>query len=154
VARREIGRIAAVPAKRPFGMRQRATRLPAEFPGDGDRTPLDLDPVIDDFAAWFAARRGSWPEGENIGVLADSWSGVRGPFSYACSPHRIEHTATLISNMYQEEHARAALDLLPDWAEWCVERSGLQGQLADRARVAVRNNRPDGADSVGLRRVE
>ncbi|MEV6030199.1 hypothetical protein AB0L65_03565 [Nonomuraea sp. NPDC052116] len=136
-----------------FRMRQRAMALLAKFPDEG-QTPLDLDAVVDDFAAWFAARKGSRPARDDIGILADSWSGVLSPFSYACSPHRIEHTVVLVRDMYLKEHAKAALDLLPEWVEWCIERSGLSGELATRARTAARDDKGDGITGEALRRAE
>ena len=46
--------------------------------------------------------------------------------------------AHLIRNGYREEYADAALHVLPDWVEWCIERSGLDGAAADRSREAAR----------------
>ena len=54
-----------------------------------------------------------------------------------CSPHRIQMAAHLIRNGYREEYADAALRLLPDWVEWCIERSGLEDAPADRSREAA-----------------
>ena len=56
---------------------------------------------------------------------------------YACSPHRIEMTARLIRDGYFPDHANAALRLLPEWTQWCIEQSGLTGDLAARSRAAA-----------------
>ena len=53
---------------------------------------------------------------------------------YACSPHRIEMAARLIRDGYFAEYANPALRLLPGWTEWCIEQSGLSGELAARSR--------------------
>ncbi|MEV0597618.1 hypothetical protein [Nonomuraea cavernae] len=114
----------------------------------------DLNPIIDDFAAWLRDRDDHRPEREDIATLADAWSRDSGPGYYACSPHRIEHTVILIGDGYIKKYAEAILDLLPQWAEWCIERTGLAGELAERARRAAANNRWDGSDSMDLRRTE
>ncbi|HMD93057.1 MAG TPA: hypothetical protein VKG80_10455, partial [Trebonia sp.] len=56
---------------------------------------------------------------------------------YACSPHRIEMTAILIRDGYLAGYANAALRLLPEWTQWCIERSGLTGDFAARSRDAA-----------------
>ncbi|GES20954.1 hypothetical protein Aple_038500 [Acrocarpospora pleiomorpha] len=139
-----------------FRMRQRAfALLESSSVGAGRRHGLpDLDPLIDDFAAWLADRGGVQPAREDIGILADSWSTTAVPAYYACSPHRVEHAVILIADGYHTQYAEAALDLLPDWVEWCVERSGLTGTLADRARLAAKNNRWDGTESRDARHTE
>ena len=45
---------------------------------------------------------------------------------YACSPHRIEMAAHLIRDGYFADYANPALQLLPEWTQWCIEQSGLQ----------------------------
>jgi hypothetical protein len=139
-----------------FRMRQRARALCGRLSSGAraSQTRVDLDPFIDDFAAWLETRGGDRPEREDIATLADSWSNVSGPGYYACSPHRIEHTVVIVADGYLDEYAEAALDLLPQWVEWCIERSGLAGEPAERARAAARNNRWDGTDDQRLRRPE
>lgn len=58
---------------------------------------------------------------------------------YACSPHRIEMAAHLIRESYVAEYANPALRLLPEWAEWCIERTGLGANAAARSREAARS---------------
>jgi len=56
---------------------------------------------------------------------------------YACSPHRIEMAARLIRDGYIPGYANAALRLLPEWTQWCIGQSGLNGDLAARSRAAA-----------------
>ncbi len=56
---------------------------------------------------------------------------------YACSPHRIEMAARLIRDGYFPDHANAALRLLPQWTQWCIGQSGLNGDFAARSRAAA-----------------
>ena len=53
--------------------------------------------------------------------------------------------AHLIRIGYQEEYAGAALRLLPDWVEWCIERSGLD----EAAATAVSKWKFDPAKKAG-----
>ncbi|NJP90397.1 hypothetical protein HCN51_13195 [Nonomuraea sp. FMUSA5-5] len=136
-----------------FRQRQRARALCEPFTVAPEAGP-DLIPIIDDFAAWLRDRDGRRPEREDVATLADNWSDLSGPGYYACSPHRIEHTVILVADGYADEYAEAALDLLPEWVEWCIERTGLTGEPAERARQAAANNRWHGSDSMDLRRTE
>jgi hypothetical protein len=138
-----------------FRLRQRARALCESFTvPPGPRPEQDLNSIIDDFAAWLRDRDDHRPEREDIATLADTWSRLYGPGYYACSPHRIEHTVILVADGYIKKYAEAILDLLPRWVEWCIERTGLTGGLAERARQAAANNRWDGSDSMDLRRTE
>src|SRR5439155_2598614 len=56
---------------------------------------------------------------------------------YACSPHRIEMAAHLIRDGYFPGYANAALRLLPEWTQWCIGQSGLNGNFAARSRAAA-----------------
>jgi hypothetical protein len=58
---------------------------------------------------------------------------------YACSPHRIEMAAHLIRETYLADHVNPALQLLPEWTQWCIERTGLDGDAAARSREAARS---------------
>jgi hypothetical protein len=46
--------------------------------------------------------------------------------------------AHLIRDSYFADYANAALRLLPEWTEWCIEQSGLDGAAAARSREAAR----------------
>ncbi|GAA3616493.1 hypothetical protein GCM10022419_122300 [Nonomuraea rosea] len=138
-----------------FRLRQRARALCESFTVAREPKPeQDLNRIIDGFAAWLRDRDGHTPERDDIATLADTWSRLSGPAYYACSPHRIEHTVILVADGYIEKYAEAVLDLLPQWVEWCIERTGLTGEPAERARQAAANNRWDGSDGVDLRRIE
>lgn len=103
---------------------------------------FDADPELKAFLRWYAAR-GHDVCGEvkdDAGTILDQW----GPHEhldarmfYACSPHRIEMTAHMLREQYDAEDANSTLRLLPAWTEWCIENSGLTGDLAARARGAA-----------------
>lgn len=138
-----------------FRLRQRARALCGSFTvAPGPKPQLDLNSIIDDFTAWLRDRDDRSPEREDVATLADNWSHLSGPGYYACSPHRIEHAVILVADGYIEKYAEAALDLLPQWVEWCIERTGLTGELAERSRRAAMNNRWNGSDTMDLRRIE
>lgn len=46
-------------------------------------------------------------------------------------------SARLIRDGYLAEHANAALRLLPQWTQWCIEQGGLTGEFAARSRGAA-----------------
>ena len=45
--------------------------------------------------------------------------------------------ARVIRDAYPPDHANVALRLLPEWTQWCIEQSGLAGDLAARSRAAA-----------------
>ncbi|MEV3985346.1 methyltransferase domain-containing protein [Nonomuraea sp. NPDC049758] len=138
-----------------FRLRQRARALCESFTVAPEPRPQqDLNPIIEDFVTWLRDRDGRRPEREDIATLADTWSHLSGPGYYACSPYRIEHAVILVADGYVEKYAEAVLDPLPQWVEWCIECTGLTGELAERARQAAANNRWDGSDGMDLRRTE
>ncbi|MGH3288642.1 MAG: hypothetical protein ACRDPD_28835 [Streptosporangiaceae bacterium] len=107
-----------------------------------DAAPFDTDPVLEAFLGWYAAQSDDAPAvaPEDAGTILQEW-GPREPLDerlfYACSPHRIEMTARLIRDSYRADYANAALPLLPQWTEWCIERGELTGDLAARSRGAA-----------------
>jgi hypothetical protein len=125
-----------------YRLRRRARELAEAVGGEGDDAfSLDLTGERDAFLAWYAKQHDDVPDAEDAGTIVSEWgphrhSGERS--LYECSPHRIQMAAHLIRDGYREEYADAALRLLPDWAEWCIERSGLDGAAADRSREAAR----------------
>ena len=105
---------------------------------DGD----DLSPAREAFLGWYAARHGDVPQdaADAVDTILYEWEpqahlGERS--RYACSPHRIEMAARLIRDGYIPGYANAALRLLPEWTQWCIEQSGLNGDLAARSRAAA-----------------
>ena len=94
------------------------------------------------FLGWYAARHDDVPP--DLADVADliryEWGPGPDPEEqapYACSPHRIEMAARLIRDGYLPDHANAALRLLPEWTQWCIEQSGLTGDFAARSRAAA-----------------
>ena len=75
-----------------------------------------------------------------VGTIIYEWGPEPPPEErsrYASSPHRIEMTARLIRDGNLPDHANEALRLLPEWTQWCIEQSGLSGDLAARSRAAA-----------------
>jgi hypothetical protein len=102
--------------------------------------PLDTGSVLEAFMGWYAAQGGDVPAAEDVGTILDVWGPPKSLDQrsvYACSPHRIEMSARLIRDGYHAEHANAALRVLPQWTQWCIEQGGLDGELAARSRGAA-----------------
>ena len=102
----------------------------------------DPEPVREAFLSWYEARHGDVPEdmADAVGTIIYEWGPEPPPEErsrYASSPHRIEMTARLIRDGYLPDHANEALRLLPEWTQWCIEQSGLTGDLAARSRAAA-----------------
>ena len=100
----------------------------------------DAGQLREAFLAWYTARHGVTPQGEDVGTIIQEWGPRKLPdqsWFYACSPHRIEMTAILIRDGYLSDYANAALRLLPEWTQWCIERSGLTGDFAARSHDAA-----------------
>ena len=96
------------------------------------------------FLGWYAARHDDVPEAvaEATGTILSEWGPHENPDErsfYACSPHRIEMAAHLIREGCFADYANPALRLLPEWTEWCIEQSGLNGDAAARSRKAARS---------------
>jgi hypothetical protein len=126
-----------------YRLRRRARDLtgPADAAGSSS---FDAGHAPDAFADWYAARHDDVPAAvtEAAATIHEMW----GPHAYpdersfcACSPHRIEMAAHLIRGSYFAEDANPALRLLPEWTEWCIERTGLGGDAAARSREAARS---------------
>jgi hypothetical protein len=124
-----------------YRLRRRARELiEAVGGGEGDAFSLDLTGERDAFLAWYAKQHDDVPDAEDAGTIVSEWGPHRQPGErslYGCSPHRVQMAAHLIRNGYREEDADAALCLLPDWVEWCIERSGLDEAAADLSREAA-----------------
>jgi hypothetical protein len=108
----------------------------AVSPGD------DAAPLRDAFLGWYAAQHDDLAQdaADDVGTILQEWGPPAHPgerLRYACSPHRIEMTARLIRNGYPASHANAALRLLPEWTQWCIGQSGLNGDVAARSRAAA-----------------
>ena len=102
----------------------------------------DPGPVREAFLGWYAARHDDVPQdaADAVDTILHEWGPGAHPAEssrYACSPHRIEMAAHLIREGYFPEHANAALRLLPEWIQWCIGQSGLNGDFAARSRAAA-----------------
>jgi hypothetical protein len=105
---------------------------------DGD----DSGPVREAFLGWYAARHDNVPQdaADAVDTILYEWGPRAHPEErsrYACSPHRIEMAAHLIRDGYFPGYANAALRLLPEWTQWCIEQSGLDSDFAARSRAAA-----------------
>ena len=104
----------------------------------------DPGPVREAFLSWYAARHDDVPQdaADAVDTILQEWGPRAHPdpgerSRYACSPHRIEMTAHLIRDGYFPDYANAALRLLPEWTQWCIGQSGLNGDFAARSRAAA-----------------
>ncbi len=102
----------------------------------------DPGPVREAFLSWYAARHDDVPQdaADAVDTILCEWGPRAQPGErsrYACSPHRIEMTAHLIREGYFPGYANAALRLLPEWTQWCIGQSGLNGDFAARSRAAA-----------------
>jgi hypothetical protein len=118
--------------------RRRARDLAGSTDTSEDSPVFDADQVHDAFLTWYAARHDDVPAATAVaaGTVLSEWGphdALESSF-YACSPHRIEMAAHLIRVGYVTDDANSALRLLPDWTQWCIEQSGLEGAAADRSR--------------------
>ena len=114
-----------------------AASAAAISPGDDD-----LGPAREVFLGWYAARHGDVPQdtADAVDTILHEWGPQAHPGErsrYACSPHRIEMAARLIRDGYIPGYANAALRLLPEWTQWCIGQSGLNGDLAAPSRTAA-----------------
>jgi hypothetical protein len=77
------------------------------------------------------------PDGRTlIGVVLGS-PPRRGGRRARCREDAELGAARLIRDGYGPGHANAALRLLPEWTQWCIGQSGLDGDLAARSRAAA-----------------
>ena len=101
----------------------------------------DPGAALETFLGWYAARHDDVPQDltDVVGLIRYEWGPGTHPEDtrYACSPHRIEMAARLIRDGYYADHANAALRLLPEWTQWCIEQTGLTGDFAARSRAAA-----------------
>jgi hypothetical protein len=102
----------------------------------------DRGSVREAFLDWYAARHDDVPQdaADAVDTILQEWGPPAHPVEgsrYACSPHRIEMAARLIRDGYFPDHANEALRLLPEWTQWCIGRSGLDGDFAARSRAAA-----------------
>jgi hypothetical protein len=122
--------------------RRRARDLTLSAGTGAGPSPFDAGQAHAAFVDWHAARYDAVPAAspEAAGTILAVW----GPYGaldersfYACSPHRIEMAAHLIRHGYFADDANLALQLLPEWTQWCIEHSELEAEHAARSREAA-----------------
>jgi hypothetical protein len=118
-----------------------------EPPGDEeDAKEQAAEDMLRSFLDWHSERGNASVKSRNLTaqaleILIDAWTSFMPPdkaMFYACSPHRIEVTGISIRDDYEPDHANATLRLLPEWVQWCAERSGLDAEFAARSLEAAR----------------
>jgi hypothetical protein len=127
-----------------YRLRRRARDLIGHADIAEGSSPLDAGHMGDAFLGWYASRHDDVPEAvaEAAGTILGEWGPRENPDErsfYACSPHRIEMAAHLFRVGYFAGNANAALRLLPEWTEWCIEQIELDGDAAARSREAARS---------------
>ena len=128
-----------------YRLRRRARSLTAAAAGSAAAASSggdDPGPVREAFLGWYAARHDDVPQdaADAVDTILHEWGPSAHPGErsrYACSPHRIEMAAHLIREGYFPDYANAALRLLPEWTQWCIEQSGLTADFAARSRAAA-----------------
>jgi hypothetical protein len=137
-----------------YRLRRRTRDLAGSADAAAGSSPFDAEHARAAFLDWYAARHDDAPEtaAEVVGTIIAEW-GLHGDLDErsfcACSPHRIEMAAQLIRDGYFPDYANPALGLLPEWTEWCIERSGLDGAAAARSREAADSAASVLADDAG-----
>jgi hypothetical protein len=119
-----------------------------EPPGDEEEDAEEpaMEDTMQSFLDWHTKRNNASVKSRNLTaqaleVLIDAWNPFMSPdkaMFYACSPHRIEGTGGMIRDDYDPDYANAALRLLPEWVQWCAERSGLDAESTARSLEAAR----------------
>ena len=127
-----------------YRLRRRARDLTGSADTAAGWSPFDAGDAPDAFLNWYATRHDDVPAAvtEAAATIHEEWGPHEYPderLFYACSPHRIEMAAHLIRESYLADHANPALRLLPEWTQWCMERTGLDGDAAARSREAARS---------------
>jgi len=127
-----------------YRQRRRARDLAVSADTGAGSPPFDAGQVHDAFLTWYAARHYDVPAATAVaaGTILAEWGSHKAPDEcsfYASSPHRIEMAAHLTREGYVPDDANQALRLLPEWTQWCIEKSGLGGTAADRSREAARS---------------
>ncbi len=126
-----------------YRLRRRAHDLIGPEAADTGASSFDSSHMDQVFLRWYAARHDDMAvKAGALGTILEEWGPGKVPDErsfYACSPHRIEVTARLIRDAYLADYANDAFRLLPEWTEWCIEHSGLDGNAAARSREAAQS---------------
>jgi hypothetical protein len=134
-----------------FRSRRRGQLVLSSLPGDGRETALVFAAEIDTapFVDWYAGQHADAPKSgkfrkqaaETAGFLLDAWGPREHPAEetvYSCSPHGVEMLGRLIRDDYLPKEGNDVVALLPDWVQWCADRTGLPAALAAPALEAAR----------------
>jgi hypothetical protein len=126
-----------------YRLRRRARDLTGSADTAARSSPIDPGHAPEAFLNWYTTRHDEVPGAvpEAAAIIHEEWGPHEYPDErsfYACSPHRIEMAAHLIRESYVADHANPALRLLPEWTQWCSERTGIDGDVAARSRQAAR----------------
>lgn len=136
-----------------YRMRRRARVLVGPVDAGAGSPLYDSSHVQDAFLGWYAARHdgGHDDAPEAVGAIMSEWEfGSPDERSfYACSPHRITMTARLIRNGHDADCAQVAVELLPEWTRWCIEQTGLDGDVAARSLEAAQLEAASGVEASG-----
>ena len=118
----------------------------------------DPGPLREAFLGWYATRHGVRQDAADaVETILGEWgprTHAAEPSCYSCSPHRIEMAAHLIREGYFPDYANAALRLLPEWTQWCIEQTGLPEEFAARSRAAALTEAAALVDETGDRAAE
>ena len=125
-----------------YRLRRRALDLTGSADATAGSSPFNADHASEEFLDWYATRHEDIPEAvaQAAATIHEEWGPHNYPDErsfYACSPHRIEMAAHVIRTSYLADYSNSALRLLPEWTEWCIERTGLNGDAADRSGQAA-----------------
>ncbi|MGH3263446.1 MAG: hypothetical protein ACRDNS_15800, partial [Trebonia sp.] len=96
------------------------------------------------FRDWHRSRHHEAPKGiaRTAETIISDW-GPGVPLDeqsfYACSPFRVAMTAHLIMEGFEPGYASRAIRLLPEWTQWCAQKSGIPDNLAAPSIAAARS---------------
>jgi hypothetical protein len=116
-------------------LRERGIVLPDYSPRyDG----IDVTPMADPFATWYAERHGHEPGREAVEALAEEWlEGMLPGTEHSVSPHRSEYFRELIGDWLDDPVTDAVRALLPEWVRWNGEQAGVPAPLIEYAVSAA-----------------
>jgi hypothetical protein len=112
-------------------LRERGFDLPGYSPRYHD---IDVAPMADPFAKWYAERHGHEPAREAAEALAVEWLESMLPGTeHSVSPHRSEYFRELIGDWLDDPVTDAVRTLLPEWVRWNGEQADVLAALIERA---------------------
>ncbi|HET9970312.1 MAG TPA: hypothetical protein VFQ68_18910 [Streptosporangiaceae bacterium] len=112
---------------------ERGMELPWERTRTPRAQPADPAPMIGEFSAWYAGRRGRAPDAEIVEEVAGEWLDCVVPGTERLiSPTRTTLFRALIGD-WREPYAAPGVALLTEWVRWLGEESGLPEALIEQA---------------------